>query len=42
MKFELISVSRARLEATFKDNHEHPELVFDEKRTAGIVANELI
>lgn len=37
----LIDSDTARLEALYKDLHQHPELGFTETRTAGIVAREL-
>jgi amidohydrolase len=37
----LIDADGARLTAIFKDLHEHPEIGFTEKRTAGIVSREL-
>ncbi|MFC0283419.1 amidohydrolase [Camelimonas abortus] len=37
----LIENDAARLTAIYKDLHQHPELAFEEKRTAGVVAREL-
>jgi amidohydrolase len=36
-----VDSNTAQLEAIFKDIHQHPELGFDETRTAGIVAEQL-
>lgn len=36
-----IDADTPRLNAVFKDLHEHPEIAFHETRTAGIVANDL-
>jgi amidohydrolase len=37
----LVDSDNARLQTIFKDIHQHPELGFSEKRTAGIVAQQL-
>lgn len=37
----LIDADSARLTAIFKDLHQHPEIAFTEKRTAGVVSREL-
>lgn len=38
---QLVDTDTPRLEAMFKDLHQHPEIAFTEVRTAAIVAKEL-